>query len=474
MDSEVFVARQEGNSYKLREVYNPGGVGAKIVSRDSMIFSKGSFRFVIENNFYLARKNLSGLVIKTTTVITKNITGTVEEYLVNRKNIDDAVNKLNFALFLHLVDVHEFKYTLMTTYTWYGPSPSGIDGGLTKHLYYREADVSATSGIMTRDRVTAIDYLISTYYFGTCFIFRNPSAVGKIRNQFFDPFAAKTWCICLLFLIILTVFIKATFYIHGKLTRTQSERGSWSSSTLNTLAAFCQQDIETDEDNLTGRILILSLMVLSLLLYNYYTSSIVSDLINSRTAAFSTVGELVHSNLDLGMEDIAYTERLFKTTIDPDIIYLRDKKILARGKKPNYFNPTEGIARVKSGGFAYHVEPATGYPLIAKTFDSSQICDLCEIYVFKPTLIYVLAQKNSQYKRLFSISYRKLMERGLMRRETLIWQAQKPECLSSANVLQIELEQVAPAFFVLSFGIIASLLILAFECRIKLKSTKKI
>nr|CAH7749454.1 unnamed protein product [Callosobruchus chinensis] len=46
--------------------------------------------------------------------------------------------------------------------------------------------------------------------------------------------------------------------------------------------------------------------------------------------------------------------------------------------------PKEGVALVKEGGFAYHSEVKTVYPLIAMTFDLDSICDMVEINFVTP------------------------------------------------------------------------------------------
>lgn len=46
------------------------------------------------------------------------------------------------------------------------------------------------------------------------------------------------------------------------------------------------------------------------MLYNYYTSSIVSSVINSDKASFGSVKELIQSKFDIGIEQIAFARVL--------------------------------------------------------------------------------------------------------------------------------------------------------------------
>lgn len=63
----------------------------------------------------------------------------------------------------------------------------------------------------------------------------------------------------------------------------------------------------------------------------------------------------------------------------------------------------DGIARVKSGGFAYHSEPILAYSIVKSTFEPYQICELAEIHVFTPSILWVMSKKEGQYNKLFQI-----------------------------------------------------------------------
>lgn len=60
-------------------------------------------------------------------------------------------------------------------------------------------------------------------------------------------------------------------------------------------------------NHLAGRIIFLHLLICSLLLYNYYTSSLVSSLISTEPEVLKTIRELLESNLKVGIELQPYT-----------------------------------------------------------------------------------------------------------------------------------------------------------------------
>lgn len=147
----------------------------------------------------------------------------------------------------------------------------------------------------------------------------------------------------------------------------------------------------------------MNLLIFSIFLYNYYTSSLVSSLLSTKPNVFKTIKELCNSDLKFGIEDQPYTITYILQMKDD--IYIQDlnsTKIYQMGK-PNFFSIEDGIAKVKEGGFAYHTEVTSAYPLITKTFVQDEICDLNEIDFVPPGAIALLTPKHSQYTEMFKI-----------------------------------------------------------------------
>lgn len=152
---------------------------------------------------------------------------------------------------------------------------------------------------------------------------------------------------------------------------------------------------------LGGRIIYLNLLILSILLYNYYTSSLVSSLLSSKPDVFETIEELIDSDLQLGIENQPYTfTYILQRSGDFYIRKLNRSKIYRTNK---FLTPEEGIRKVKEGGYGYHTETTTAYPLIARMYDQKEICDLNEIDFIPPGPMSLFLQKESQYKELFMI-----------------------------------------------------------------------
>ncbi|RZC36313.1 uncharacterized protein BDFB_009354 [Asbolus verrucosus] len=109
---------------------------------------------------------------------------------------------------------------------------------------------------------------------------------------------------------------------------------------------------------------------MSILLFNYYMSSIISSLLSKPPQSFQTLDELGHSKPETEIEDISYTITWFEIMNDSDVQYIyRNKVFPPSAKHLNIYTAEEGIAKVKDGKSAYHTQLDTGYSIIARTFD---------------------------------------------------------------------------------------------------------
>lgn len=152
-----------------------------------------------------------------------------------------------------------------------------------------------------------------------------------------------------------------------------------------------------------GRTAYLSLLIFSIFIYNYYTSSLVSSLLSTKPTLLKTIKELSTTDLKFGMEEQPYTiTYILQQSEDIYIQNINRTKIYEHGR-PNFWSIEDGMSKVKHGGFAYHTEVSSAYALIAKSYNQKEICDLNEIDFLPPGLMTMMLPKNSQYTKLFMI-----------------------------------------------------------------------
>ncbi|CAH1367043.1 unnamed protein product, partial [Tenebrio molitor] len=133
------------------------------------------------------------------------------------------------------------------------------------------------------------------------------------------------WYIIIVSVALICVSLKLFHRLESKYKGLQSSY-SWATVTLITTSAIFQQDSSIFPNGYSGRIVFLVLQILSILLYNYYTSSIISSLLSKPPEAFHTLDELGHSRLEIGIEDLPYTITWFTIMNDSDVQYIYKNK----------------------------------------------------------------------------------------------------------------------------------------------------
>ncbi|XP_071055267.1 ionotropic receptor 75a-like isoform X2 [Onthophagus taurus] len=246
---------------------------------------------------------------------------------------------------------------------------------------------------------------------------------------------------------------------------------------LNILSAFCQQGVTINSKLTTIRSLLFTLLVFTFLWYNYYTSSIVSLLLNNKPETFKDIESVIDSDLTIGIENIAFKRILnvnlfiivsplfkikFQATNHPT---LRRMQELAdkNDSKVDFYPQEVGISKTKNVGFSYFVESISAYNYIGKQFVNDEICNVNEVETLRPTMIYLVAKKRGPFNELLSITYRRFVQYGLVSRQNKIFCDEKPLCLQNKRFIQIGIEQVAPAFIILIFGYLLSIIIFLLE-----------
>ncbi|RZC33818.1 hypothetical protein BDFB_013106 [Asbolus verrucosus] len=128
--------------------------------------------------------------------------------------------------------------------------------------------------------------------------------------------------------------------------------------------------------------------------------SLVSHLLMRPSTTIRTIKDLLDSSLKAGCEDILYNRDYFQVVYTTDKItkQLYYKKIFGKGNTSNYLPPEQGLNLVEKGGYAFHVESATAYPIIGANFGEKAICDLREVQLFRTQPMHANFQKHSPFR----------------------------------------------------------------------------
>ncbi|XP_013169135.1 PREDICTED: uncharacterized protein LOC106118918 [Papilio xuthus] len=372
---------------------------------------------------------------------------------------------------LHAVsEIHNIRYDYIVVDRWIGNYDRNASAAVTNSLYFREADISPVIR-MINYTLGYIDLLyppltsIETRYY-----YRIPTyGPGKFENQFLRPLAPGAWLCVLAVCSLCILLLVMSSNIEGRPSSTQF-------AVLSVFASFCQQFFEDNSEMVTRRITTAGKMTIlvtglsCVLIYNYYTSSVVSWLLSGPPPSINSLKELLESPLELIYEDIGYTRSWLQM---PDYYYnkrnakiedeLRQRKVLNKKKgEPLLVTLERGIEMVKAGGYAYHTEVDNANTLISRTFTQNELCELGSLQSMEPTLLYASLQKDSPYKEFFVWSLLRLRERGII--SCIQDRTRAPDVLcEGSSPRALALGGAAPAFILLAAGYVSGFCIMIIE-----------
>ncbi|KAH8404358.1 hypothetical protein KR222_004909, partial [Zaprionus bogoriensis] len=412
------------------------------------------------------RSQFNGLVLRGASVIDQEniVTNEQIEAVLSRPTKDAGVAafiKYHYELLSLLRDRFNFSVNFRNSRGWAGRLGNttfrlGLLGIITRN----EADIAASGAFNRINRFAEFDTIHQSWKFETAFLFRftpDLDTHGKSGN-FLAPFSRQVW----LFTVATLLVVNLIWFLlewansrwRGKRAAAQdAHRRNWTERTLHTFGAVCQQGIEPIPIDLPSRSLVMTIFLFSVVMYNYYTSSVVGGLLSSSDQGPATVDEITASPLKISFEDIGYYKVLFRESINPVVKRIINKKLSAT-RGPNemavYGHIEEAIPYLKRGGFAFHCEVVDAYPIIAELFDANEICDLREVSgLMEVEVMNWIVHKNSQYTELFRTAMCKAREAGLVERVLRQRQMKKPACQSLYTVYPVTISGVSSAFLTL-------------------------
>nr|WGC55094.1 ionotropic receptor 2 [Psyttalia incisi] len=375
------------------------------------------------------------------------------------------MSRYHYALVLQLRDFFNFTINLQIHESW-GYLINGTFGGLIGALMKGETDASVSSYQYKPERMDVVDYLVETLDVNLRFFFRHPRS-NDLQNNFLKPFTIHLWWVIIAVSLsywVFMVFLKKFEIYYEKI---EVNENTISSTALTAIAAITQQGLSTAPMITSGRVVFFSLFLWTLLLFQFYSASIVGSLLAPPPRWITTLDNLTDSNLECVIEDMPYMVDYFATTANPHSQKLFERKIKPTKKKPkgSYMSASEGIERVREGGFAFHINVATGYKMIEDTFKENEICELQQIDMVGQCLTSMVTRKHSPFNEMFTWSVRKAVESGLIKRIDRVWNHQCPQCPESysSKPTPVSMQQFSPAIFLLLIGSGLSFLILGIE-----------
>uniref|UniRef100_A0A1A9WAA6 Ionotropic glutamate receptor C-terminal domain-containing protein n=1 Tax=Glossina brevipalpis TaxID=37001 RepID=A0A1A9WAA6_9MUSC len=447
-NDDYYSTLNEMDYYKLYDVWNPGfqyggELNISAIGNFTLMYGlqlvdwyKLSSTITRRMNMHLARVRC--LVV----IIHKNGSDTLEHYLTTRYDTHlDSMNRFNVALLSNVRDLFNFSFILSKTSTW-GYLKNGKFDGMIGALVRKQADIGGSPIFFRTERAKVIDYTTHTWVASEEILFikalpdMHPTVTvisGFPKNDFSGNREQRNATTKERSLVSIFKFL---FTSCGRNINGKKQKGRVDvllESFLFYMGSICQQGLSFSTHFFSGRCIVVASLMFSFAIYQFYSASIVGTLLMEKPKTIRTLRDLVHSSLEIGIEDIAYNRDYFLRTKDPVAQELYANKVTSvpssekgfadtplDGVQPtaavalsdaakakayrdilhshetgahskvseasNWYEPDFGVNKIRNGrkGFAFHVDVATAYKIIADTFTEKEICDLTEIQLFPP------------------------------------------------------------------------------------------
>ncbi|XP_030383982.1 ionotropic receptor 75a [Scaptodrosophila lebanonensis] len=483
-NAQVTFVNESNGVYMLWDIHSKGRhLKSKLEIRLIAKIDRNSeqlqqIRNIFELQSIRNRDQFNGLTLRGASVIDQENITTNEQItaILSRPSKDSGVAafiKYHYELLGLLQERFNFSVRFRNSRGWAGRlGNTTFRLGLLGIIMRNEADVAASGSFNRINRFAEFDTIHQSWKFETAFLYRftpDLNTDGKSGN-FLAPFRKEVWYIGLGTLIVVVIMWFLIKVIKSRSLKMDSQNlffenenepsvskyispHNYSELILQTLGAVCQQGMDPMYNNLPSRCIVLTIFLFSLVMYNYYTSSVVGGLLSSSGQGPASVDEITLSTLKISFEDIGYYKVLFRESKNPIVTRLISRKLSAsRGPQevPIYSHIDEAVPYLKKGGFAFHCEVVDAYPKIANLFDANEICDLRQVSgLMEVEIMNWIVHKNSQYTEIFKIAMCTAREAGLVQRILRQRQIKKPVCQSLYTVYPVSLSGVMSAFVIL-------------------------
>ncbi|CAH3989029.1 unnamed protein product [Pieris brassicae] len=469
VDSDIAIATVTGSHYELTDIFNFGKIQGNELERkilgtwdqmNGLKISSKSFKFYDRWDFH----NLTFRVVTVVVGQPKTFEPDMLTSLFYTKGISVFTKTAAIVLDV-LKEKHNFRFNYTVAGRWIGPPDKNASLAVTNSLYWGQQDLSCTSARITSERLQWVDiFNPPVTQIESRFFYLIPNkGIGNYENRFLTPLSPAVWW-CSVGAGIFCVAVLAVAAVLERRPRPAIY------AMLSVLGAVCQQGYEEGTGIVEHRyscqgqrVTLLVIGLTSMLLYNYYTSSVVSWLLSAAPPTLSDIDGLIRSDFELIFENIGYTTGWFedagffyyKGYKDPKEDELREKVRNTKRTKDLYQTVEYGIELIRTGDYAYHTEPYSAYQTISRTFVDSELCRLGSLPMIYPSPVYIMTQKKSSYKEFFNWSLMRLNERGHIKAAQARVAGFIATC-SGSTPRALALGQAAPAF-----GLLASITIVA-------------
>ncbi|XP_068141503.1 ionotropic receptor 75a-like [Drosophila tropicalis] len=468
----------EKNNYILYDVYNKGSwLGGHLnITIDQSVHCNPSqcevqkyLSTLHERTRMQQRQDLTGITFRFATLISAMPLNSSMEQLLAFLNSEeskhlDAISRMGYQITLLMQQMLHFGLSYHLVETW---SIKDYIGGAMGLLVNESVEISSSPFVLSLDRLRFVHPMIYFSEFRAVCIFRTPHNAGIKAAVFLEPFQPSVWFAFAILLAFAGVLLWLIFHLEHRLMEQYLEfMPSLLTVCLISFGSACIQASYLIPKSTGGRFAFIAVMLTSFLMYNYYTSILVSTLLGSPVrSSIRTIQQLADSSLDVGFDTVPHTKAYVTSSQRPDIRSLFKQKVEGKRDASNiWLSPEVGVLKVRDQpGFVYASEASFMYHFVEKYYRPHEIADLNEIKLRPESALYTIIHKNSTYKELLKQIQSRMLESGITSKLSRAYIKVKVHTFSKSYVINVGMEYAAPLFISLVVSYIIALLILLME-----------
>uniref|UniRef100_A0A1B0A6Q5 Uncharacterized protein n=1 Tax=Glossina pallidipes TaxID=7398 RepID=A0A1B0A6Q5_GLOPL len=374
-------------------------------------------------SLYGNRERLSDTRMRVTRFDLKAPHSEINAFLSSQRDFYiDPLARFGFQVLLLLEDSLYTKFSLQYFDKW---SDAEYTGGAIGALVNHTVDLTSAPFVMTPMRFHFITPIAPTGDFRSVCMFRTPRNSGIKGSVFVEPFSMQVWIYFGVILALAALLLWFTFLVeYYKMGKHSTFVPSFLTTCLISMGSACAQSSYLLPGSIGGRFLFITLMLISFIMLNYYTSVVVSILLGSPVKSnIKTMSDLTDSNLDVGLEPLPFTYSYLNSSTLPEVKRFVRHKVAPKIHTNNlWFSAQEGIMRMRDRpGFVFVFEVSTGYNLIERTYEATEICDLNEVLFRPDTQLVTHLHRNSSYREIVRLKILRIMETGVHAKHRRQW-----------------------------------------------------
>lgn len=196
-------------------------------------------------------------------------------------------------------------------YIWCGTwSVQDAFGGAIGLLVNESAELSTSPFVPSWNRLHYVHPMTEQAQFRAVCMFRTPHNAGIKAAVFLEPFTPTVWLAFAVLLLFSGILLWLIFHLERHwMQRCLEFMPSLLTSCLISFGAACIQGSYLMPRSAGGRLAFIAVMLTSFLMYNYYTSIVVSTLLGSPVRSnIRTIQQLADSSLDVAFDTVPFTK----------------------------------------------------------------------------------------------------------------------------------------------------------------------